>query len=142
MLDFEHIKKIIPQRFPLILIDKVIEYRKGESLTAIKNISGNDIYFLGHFPNKAIMPGNLIVEAAAQAAIVLYHLSKNKGKSLLTYLLGSVKANFYSPVVPGDQLIIKANAKKLLNNAGFISIKIFINQKLAADTDIIFKVKR
>lgn len=142
MFNFEQIKKIIPQRFPIIMIDRVTKYKKGESLTAIKNISGNDIYLLGHFPNNAVMPGNLISEAAAQAAIILYHLSKNKGRPKPLYLLGSVKANFYFPVVPGDQLRIEAVAKKLLANAGYISNNIFVDQKLVAEVDITFKVER
>lgn len=142
MLNFEQIKKIIPQRFPMVLIDKVTEYKKQKSLVAIKNVSGNDIYFLGHFPKNAVMPGNLITEAASQAAIVLYHISKNKGKSIPTYLLGSTKASFHHPVVPGDQLRIEAIAKRLLSSAGYISTKIFVDKRLVAEVDIIFKVKR
>lgn len=142
MLNFEQIKEIIPQRFPMILIDKVTEHKKGKSLIAIKNVSGNDIYFLGHFPKNAVMPGNLITEAAAQAAIVLYHVSKNKDKSIPTYLLGSTKASFHHPVVPGDQLRIEATAKRLLSNGGYISTNIFVEEKLVAQIDIVFKVKR
>lgn len=142
MLNFEQIKKIIPQRFPMILIDKVTKYEKGKSLVAIKNVSGNESYFLGHFPKNAVMPGNLITEAVAQAAIVLYHVSKNKDKSTPMYLLGSTKASFYHPVVPGDQLKIETIAKRLLSTAGYISTKVFVDSRLVAEADIVFKVKR
>lgn len=142
MIDFEEIKQILPQRFPFILIDRVIEYERNERLVAIKNVSGNDINFLGHFPNNAIMPGNLISEAAAQAAIILYHISKNEGQPPLIYLLGLVKANFYFPVVPGDQLAIEAIAKSLLLDGGYISNNVRVGEKLVAQIDIIFKVKR
>ena len=71
-LDFEEIKKLIPQRFPFIMIDKVLEVEPGKEALAVKNISGNDIFFLGHFPEKAIMPGVAIIEAMAQTSIVLF----------------------------------------------------------------------
>lgn len=142
MLNFEQIKEIIPQRFPMILIDRVTAYKKGKTLTAIKNISGNDICFLGHFPGNAVMPGNLIAEAAAQAAIALYHISKNEGKPIPAYLLGSTKADFYHPAIPGDQLRIEAAAKKLLPNGGYVAVEVFVEAKLIARADIIFKVKR
>lgn len=142
MLTFEQIKEIIPQRFPMIMIDRILEYKKDESLVAIKNVSGNDIFLQGHFPDKPVMPGNLISEAAAQAAIILYHVSKNEGKPMPTYLLGSVKANFSHPVVPGDQLRIEASVKTLLIDGGYIANKIFVADKLVAQVDIVFKVVR
>ena len=71
-LDFEEIKKLIPQRFPFIMIDRVLEIEPGKHATAVKNISGNDMVFLGHFPEKAVMPGALIIEAMAQTAIILF----------------------------------------------------------------------
>ncbi len=115
-LDFEEIKKLIPQRFPFIMIDKVVELEPGKQAVAIKNVSGNDILFLGHFPDKAIMPGAAIIEAMAQTAIVLFAAGKegeSSGKKP-TYYFGSVKARFLHPVVPGDQIKIKmVNVKTL-----------------------------
>ena len=77
-LDFEEIKKLIPQRFPFIMIDKVLELEPGKQAVAVKNVSGNDMVFLGHFPEKAIMPGALIIEAMAQTAIILFASSGKK----------------------------------------------------------------
>lgn len=71
-LDFEKIKELIPQRFPFIMIDRVLEIEPGKHAVAVKNVSGNDIFFLGHFPEKAIMPGAAIIEAMAQTAIILF----------------------------------------------------------------------
>ena len=80
-LDFEEIKKLIPQRFPFIMIDKVLEVEPDNYAISIKNISGNDILFLGHFPEKAIMPGVAILEAMAQTAIVLFAAENNPSES-------------------------------------------------------------
>ncbi len=110
-LDFEEIKKLIPQRFPFIMIDRVLEIEPGKHAIAVKNISGNDMVFLGHFPEKAIMPGALIIEAMAQTAIILFATSgKNESvdKKPL-YYFGSVKARFLHPAVPGDQLKIRVD---------------------------------
>ena len=80
-LDFEEIKKLIPQRFPFIMIDKVLEVEPHKYAISIKNISGNDILFLGHFPEKAIMPGVAIIEAMAQTAIILFAAENNPPES-------------------------------------------------------------
>src|SRR5574337_1994366 len=115
-LDFEEIKKLVPQRFPFLMVDKVLELEPGKSAVAVKNISGNDMVFLGHFPEKAIMPGALIIEAMAQTAIILFAKSRSggdPGKSPL-YYFGSVKARFLHPAVPGDRLRISVvNVKAL-----------------------------
>src|SRR3990172_5939423 len=101
-LDFEEIKKLIPQRFPFIMIDRILEVDPGKHAIAVKNISGNDMVFLGHFPEKAIMPGALILEAMAQTAIILFAISsksESRDKTPL-YFFGSVKARFLHPAVP------------------------------------------
>jgi 3-hydroxyacyl-[acyl-carrier-protein] dehydratase len=77
-LDFEDIKKLIPQRFPFIMIDKVVAVVPGKEAETVKNISGNDIFFLGHFPDKAILPGVAIIEAMAQTAIILFAAGKEE----------------------------------------------------------------
>ena len=71
MLNFEEIKKLVPQRYPFLMLDKVLELEKGKRIVVIKNVSGNEPYFLGHFPEKAIMPGAFIIEGMGQAAIIL-----------------------------------------------------------------------
>src|SRR3990167_4233197 len=101
-IDIQEIKKIIPHRFPFLLIDKVLDCRPNEKLTAIKNVSINEPFFVGHFPDKKIMPGVLIIEAMAQAGCIYYYYCKKlMGKSLI-YYLGKVNARFFDVVVPGD----------------------------------------
>jgi 3-hydroxyacyl-[acyl-carrier-protein] dehydratase len=77
-LDFEQIKELIPQRFPFIMIDRVLEIEPGKHAIAVKNVSGSDVFIPGHFPEKAIMPGALIIEAMAQTAIILFAYSKQQ----------------------------------------------------------------
>jgi 3-hydroxyacyl-[acyl-carrier-protein] dehydratase len=142
-LDFEEIKKLIPQRFPFIMIDKVIELVPGKEATAIKNISGNDIFFLGHFPEKAVMPGAAIIEAMAQAAIVLFASEKKKNEKGKTpiYYFGSVKARFHNPVLPGDQLRIKVVNVKSLPAGAYVSGEAFVEDRKVSEAELVFSVK-
>jgi 3-hydroxyacyl-[acyl-carrier-protein] dehydratase len=142
-LDFEEIKKLIPQRFPFIMIDRVLEIEPGKHVIALKNISGNDMVFLGHFPEKAIMPGALIIEAMAQTAIILF-ATHNKGDNAVKkplYYFGSVKARFLHPAVPGDQLKIKAVNVKTLPTSAFVSGEAFVDGEKIAEADLVFSVK-
>ncbi len=142
-LDFEEIKKLIPQRFPFIMIDKIIEITPGKEVTAVKNISGNDIFFLGHFPEKAVMPGAAIIEAMAQASIILFASEKvaNKEEKKPLYYFGSVKARFFHPVVPGDQLIIKVVNVKKLPTSAYVSGEAFVEDKKVSEAELVFSLR-
>jgi 3-hydroxyacyl-[acyl-carrier-protein] dehydratase len=142
-LDFEEIKKLLPQRFPFIMIDRVLDVEPGKHATAVKNISGNDMVFLGHFPEKAIMPGALIIEAMAQTAIVLFTIGgKNDSREKKPlYYFGSVKARFLHPAVPGDQLKIRVENVKSLPNGAFISGEAFVDDKKVSEAELVFSVK-
>lgn len=142
-LDFEDIKKLIPQRFPFIMIDKVIDLEPGKEATAIKNISGNDIFFLGHFPDKAIMPGAAIIEAMAQTSIILFAAARKRdeGDKMPIYYFGSVKARFHHPVVPGDQLRIKVVNVKILPTGAYVSGEAFVEDKKVSEAELVFSVK-
>ena len=141
-LDFEEIKRLIPQRFPFIMIDRVLEVEPGKHAVAIKNISGNDMVFLGHFPDKAVMPGALIIEAMAQTAIVLFAINKKgEGGEKRIYYFGSVKARFLHPAVPGDQLKIKVENVKSLPNGAYVSGEAFVDDKKIAEAELVFSVR-
>jgi 3-hydroxyacyl-[acyl-carrier-protein] dehydratase len=142
-LDFEEIKKLIPQRFPFLMLDKVVELEPGKHAIAVKNISGNDMVFLGHFPEKAIMPGALIIEAMAQAAIILFATSgKNSSKEKKPlYYFGSVKARFLHPAVPGDQLKIRVENVKSLPNGAYVTGEAFVDDKKISEAELVFSVK-
>lgn len=146
-LNFEEIKKLIPQRFPFIMIDKVIEVIPGKEAISIKNISGNDIFFIGHFPEKAIFPGAAIIEAMAQTAIILFAIDKEKqgeekrDEKRPIYYFGSVKARFLHPVVPGDQLKIKVINVKSMPNGAFVSAEASVDDKKVSEAELVFSVK-
>ncbi len=141
-LDFEEVKRLIPQRFPFIMIDKVLEIEPGKHVIAVKNISGNDMVFLGHFPEKAVMPGALILEAMAQTAIILFAAGKEKeeGKKPM-YYFGSVKARFLHPAVPGDQLKIRVENVKSLPTGAYVSGEAFVDGKKITEAELVFSVK-
>ena len=140
-LDITEIQKIIPHRFPFLLIDKVIELNPNEKLTAIKNVSINEPFFVGHFPGEKVMPGVLIVEAMAQAGCIYFYYSKNmQGKDLI-YYLAKVTAKFIAPVAPGEQLKIEVTTIKLMSKAGFLRTKAFVKDKLVAEAEIGFGIK-
>lgn len=140
-LDIREIQKIIPHRFPFLLIDKVIEIVPNERLVAIKNVSVNEHFFVGHFPDEKIMPGVLIIEAMAQAGCIYFYYSKNmQGKKLMFYL-AKTTTKFIAPVTPGDQLRIEVKTIKMLPKAGFLDIKAFVGEKLVTESEIGFGIK-
>ncbi len=142
-LDFEEIKKLIPQRFPFIMIDRIIELDPGKHAVAVKNVSGNDMVFIGHFPEKAIMPGALILEAMAQTAIILFATGGKGGDEdqKQMYFFGSVKARFLHPAVPGDQLKIKVENVKSLPTGAYVSGEAFVDGKKITEAELVFSVK-
>lgn len=110
MMDVNEIRQYLPHRYPFLLVDRVIELNLGESIVAYKNITINEPYFDGHFPNHPIFPGVLIIEAMAQAAGILGFktMDKKPEDGSIYYFVGSDKARFKRPVVPGDRLQLEA----------------------------------
>lgn len=107
-LDIYQILKYLPHRYPLLLVDRVMQLEKGKSLTALKNVSFNEPYFQGHFPERPVMPGVLILEALAQATGILAFVSRGSSPEVgsLYFFAGIDEARFKRPVEPGDQLIL------------------------------------
>ena len=141
-LETADIQKIIPHRFPFLMIDRVLECKPNEKLVAVKNVSVNEYYFRGHFPDEKVMPGVLIIEAMAQAACVYFYFSKNMQGQSLIYYLAKTEARFFHPVVPGDQLIIEVTTVKLMAKAGFVKCKAMVADKLVAEAEIGFGIKQ
>ncbi len=140
-LDIQEIKKIIPHRYPFLLIDKVIDLRPNEKLIAIKNVSINEEFFTGHFPDEKVMPGVLILEAMAQAGCIYFYYSRNLIGKKLVYYLGKVEARYFAPVVPGDQLRIEIETVKFLAKTGILKGKTFIGEKVVCEAVVAFSVK-
>jgi len=142
-LDINQISEILPHKYPFLLIDKVIDIEPGKKVVAIKNVTSTEDFFKGHFPGKPIMPGALIVEAMAQASIIIYYSQyKDDLKDIPQYYLGSVKARFKQAVHPGQQLKIEAQAVKVLPTGAFINAKTFCEGKEVAEAELIFAVKQ
>ncbi len=104
MLDINDILKLLPQRYPILMVDRILELRPGEYCRGLKNVSANEPFFQGHFPGRPIMPGVLITESLAQiGGVILMSLPENKGKT--AYFAAMDKVRFRRPVYPGDALI-------------------------------------
>jgi 3-hydroxyacyl-[acyl-carrier-protein] dehydratase len=105
-LDINEIKQYLPHRYPLLLVDRVLDWESGKSITAIKNVTVNEEFFSGHFPHKPVMPGVYMIEALAQTAALLSFLTMGQkpDANSIVYFLGIDNARFKRPVEPGDQL--------------------------------------
>jgi 3-hydroxyacyl-[acyl-carrier-protein] dehydratase len=116
MMDINEILEHLPHRYPFVLVDRVISIELGKEIVAIKNVSINEPYFQGHFPNHPVMPGVLIVEAMAQVATILSFKTMNAKPSddSVCYFAGIDKARFKKPVVPGDQIVMTVNINKFV----------------------------
>lgn len=137
VLDIRKIQRILPHRYPMLLVDRVVEIQGDQRAVGIKNVTFNDVFFQGHYPNTPIMPGVLIVEALGQlGGILLSQKLEHTGK--LAVLLSMDKVKMRHPVVPGDQLILEAVAVRVKSRTGHVRCKAFVKDKLAAEADIKF----
>lgn len=136
-LDTMEIMEALPHRFPFLLIDRVLECRAGESIIALKNVSGNEAYFQGHFPGKPVMPGVLVIEAMAQAGGVLSHVTMSDvSPKPLFFLAGVNNARFRRPVLPGDQLMIDVRVEKVRRGIWFYRCKATVDGRTVVEADI------
>lgn len=139
-IDFEQIKQIIPQRFPFLMLDRVVEIEPGVRVVGIKNLTGNEWFYQGHFPKRAITPGAMLCEAMAQTGIVFFYVTQPPNKEV-TYLLGSIKLRFLEPVWPGDQLRITVTPIKLTSRAGILAGEASVDGKVVAKGEFALAVK-
>ncbi len=132
--DIEEIKKILPHRYPFLLIDRVLEIEVGKSLKALKNVTINEPFFNGHFPQKCVMPGVLIIEAMAQAAGILAAKSAEEGgDNKIIYFMSIEKAYFRKPVVPGDTLHITINHLQSRSNVWKMSGEVAVEEQKVSE---------
>ena len=139
-LDFEQIKQIIPQRFPFLMLDRVIGAEPGVRVVGIKTLSGNEWFYQGHFPKRAVTPGAMIGEAVAQTGIVFFHFQQ-PGIQDVTYLLGSIKMRFLHPVWPGDQLRIEVTPIRLMRDAGLLAGTVMVDERIVAKGEFALSAK-
>ena len=135
----EEVKQFLPHRYPFLLVDRVLECTPGETLTAIKNVTVNEPFFQGHFPQKAVMPGVLIIEALAQATGLLGFktMSESPSEDLLYMLVGVDNVRFKRQVIPGDQLVLKVKLLKKSRIIWKFSCEASVNGELVTCADML-----
>ncbi len=138
-VEVEKILKLLPHRYPFLLVDRVIDYKLGEHLTAIKNVTFNEPHFNGHFPTHPVMPGVLIIEAMAQASGILSRLAVGdlKDDSDIFYLVKVDKAKFTKTVVPGDQLHLCVSIKRTMRNMVWYVCQAKVDGKVVAKAELL-----
>ncbi|HED52212.1 MAG TPA: 3-hydroxyacyl-ACP dehydratase FabZ [Gammaproteobacteria bacterium] len=134
MMDINEIRNTLPHRYPFLLVDRVLEFEAGKSLVAIKNVSFNEPFFQGHFPEKPVMPGVLILEALAQATGLLAFRTEGRdaARDSLYYFVGVDKARFKRPVEPGDQLRLAVDVIKVKRGIWVFDTSATVDGKIAA----------
>lgn len=137
MIEADQIEKIIPHRYPFLLVDRIVEIDVGKSAVGIKNVTANDWFFEGHFPGRKVMPGVLIVEAMAQVACIA--MLKDADYAGKTPMFGGIEnMRFRRPVVPGDQLRLEFNLEKMRGPVGKGQVRALVDGKVAADGTVTF----
>mgnify|MGYP006284885075 FL=1 len=140
-MDINKIKSILPHRYPFLLVDRIEEIEAGEKVTGIKNVTINEEFFQGHFPDHPIMPGVLIVEAMAQVSGFLMYQTVDDPQNKLPYFTGIDNAKFRRPVVPGDTLRIEGEVIRLRGSIAKIAAKSYVEDELAAEAELMFALQ-
>ncbi|MFH1767899.1 MAG: 3-hydroxyacyl-ACP dehydratase FabZ [Candidatus Omnitrophota bacterium] len=141
--NIDKIQEVLPQKYPFIFIDQVLAIdEEGKKVVCLKNVTINDYFFKGHFPGNPVMPGTIIIEAMAQASIIIYSvlkphvMKKNPG-----FYLGKVEAKFKKAVVPGDQLILEAVVEKIVDEGGIVNSSAKVDGVVVSSARVVFGVK-
>ncbi|MBI0578040.1 3-hydroxyacyl-ACP dehydratase FabZ [Neobacillus cucumis] len=137
MLDIEQIKEIIPHRYPFLLVDRILEIEEGKRAIGIKNVSANEEFFNGHFPDYPVMPGVLIVEALAQVGAVAM-LKKEENRGRLAFFAGIDGCRFKRQVKPGDQLRLEVEIIRLRGPIGKGKAVALVDGEIACEAEITF----
>ena len=134
------IQNIIPHRYPFLLVDKITDGEEGSWARGIKNVSVNEYFFIGHFPEHHVMPGVLIIEALSQVgAVAILSTEENKGK--IAFFAGIKNAKFKRQVVPGDQLTLECKLERKIGNIGFGKAVARVDDEICCTAELIFAVK-
>ncbi|OLO42324.1 3-hydroxyacyl-[acyl-carrier-protein] dehydratase FabZ [Alkalihalophilus pseudofirmus] len=140
MLSIEEIKEIIPHRYPFLLIDRILEVEEGQRAIGIKNVTANEEFFNGHFPDYPVMPGVLIIEALAQVgAVAILKKEENRGK--LAFFAGIDNCRFKEQVKPGDQLRLEVEIVRLRGPIGKGKATASVEGKVVCETELMFALK-
>ena len=138
MMDIYQILKQLPHRFPILLVDRVLEIEKGVRIKALKNVSVNEPYFTGHFPSRPVMPGVLMLEALAQAAALLAFdtMGETPDENTVYYFAGIDGARFKRPVEPGDQLILEVELDRMKAGIFKFGDRALVGSEVATEAEL------
>lgn len=135
--DINKVMELLPHRYPFLLVDRVLDFEPGKSLSAIKNVSMNEPFFQGHFPHQPVMPGVLILEAMAQATGLLAFSDMGEDhKTKLYMLVGIDKSRFRGQVIPGDQLRLNITLKRSMRGIGMYQCEALVNGEVVAEAEM------
>ncbi|HHY05994.1 MAG TPA: 3-hydroxyacyl-ACP dehydratase FabZ [Clostridia bacterium] len=141
MLDFMEIKEILPHRYPFLLVDRIIELEAEQRIVGLKNVTGNEPFFQGHFPEKPVMPGVLLIEALAQTGAVLV-LSQPENKGKIAYFARIDNCRFRRQVVPGDQLRLEIEVVRLRGPVGKCKARALVGEEVACEAELTFALEK
>jgi len=141
VLDITKIQEILPHRYPFLLVDRIESVENGRKAVGIKNVSANEPFFQGHFPGHPVMPAVLVIEAMAQVgAVAVLQMPEFAGKIAL--FAGIDRARFRRQVVPGDQLRIEVEVRKLRGTVGKSSASAYVGEEMAAEAELLFAINK
>lgn len=141
-MNYEELRPLVPQKFPFIFVDRVLELEAGRRILCLKNVTANESFFSGHFPDFSIMPGVLIIEALAQSSILLFRKSSFWREQLEdpVFLLRATNIQFLNPVFPGDQLSLEIVKEKVIPNGAMVSAAARVEDQVAAKGSLTFGI--
>jgi len=138
-IEADEIMKILPHRYPFLMVDRIVSLEKGKRAVGIKNVTINDYFFQGHFPGKPVMPGVLIIEAMAQVGGVMM-LSSEENRGKIAYFMAVNNAKFRRTVIPGDQLVLEVTAGRIKSRTGQVTGRALVDGKIVAEADLMFAI--
>ncbi len=140
-LDINKIMKVLPHRYPFLMVDRIISYTPGEHVLGIKNVTMNEPFFQGHWPKNPVMPGVMIIEALAQVSSVLIFGPDGEAEGKQAFFLGIDNAKFRRPVVPGDQIVLESTAKRVRRNACRVKAVARVDDEVVVEADMSFAIR-
>ena len=140
VFDINAIKKILPHRYPFLLIDKIIDFKMDEKIVGVKNVTTNEPFFEGHFPGQPVMPGVLILEAMAQTGGILLLNGIENPEGKLVFFMSIDKAKFRKPVTPGDQLVFELTLLSRKSRICVMAGKAFVDGNLVAEAEMMASI--
>ena len=143
-MEIHQILKLLPHRYPFLLVDRVLEIDKGKSIKALKNVTANEPYFTGHFPSRPVMPGVLMLEALAQAAALLAFdtLGETPDEKTVYYFAGIDGARFKRPVEPGDQLILEVELDRMKSGIFKFKARAKVGEEIAVEAELMCTMRK